>query len=95
MHAADQGGRRRQKPVLLSAAASMGIAYLGLAKYLKQHSVYSFNFIPSANRVRKYADIIKNIQGEGPYTLIGYSSGGILAFDVAKELNRQGYEVED
>ncbi|MCY8586102.1 thioesterase domain-containing protein, partial [Bacillus haynesii] len=76
-------------------AASMGIAYMGLAKHLKQHSVYSFNFIPSANRIRKYADIIKNIQGEGPYTLIGYSSGGILAFDVAKELNRQGYEVED
>ncbi|XBO87556.1 amino acid adenylation domain-containing protein [Bacillus licheniformis] len=76
-------------------AASMGIAYMGLAKHLKQHSVYSFNFIPSANRIRKYADIIKNIQGEGPYTLIGYSSGGILAFDVAKELNSQGYEVED
>lgn len=89
---AEEGGKNL---FCFPPAASMGIAYLGLAKYLKQHSVYSFNFIPSANRVRKYADIIKNIQGEGPYTLIGYSSGGILAFDVAKELNRQGYEVED
>lgn len=40
-------------------------------------------------------NIIRNIQAEGPYTLIGYSSGGVLAFDVAKELNRLGYEVED
>ncbi|PFJ21251.1 thioesterase domain-containing protein, partial [Bacillus cereus] len=28
-------------------------------------------------------------------TLVGYSAGGILAFDVAKELNRQGLEVEN
>nr|WP_150149854.1 non-ribosomal peptide synthase/polyketide synthase [Bacillus swezeyi] len=76
-------------------AASMGIAYMGLAKHLEQYSVYSFNFIQSENRLEKYADIIKHIQGEGPYTLMGYSSGGVLAFDVAKELNRQGYEVED
>ncbi|MCY9393355.1 amino acid adenylation domain-containing protein, partial [Bacillus haynesii] len=89
---AEEGGKNL---FCFPPAASMGIAYMGLAKHLKQHSVYSFNFIPSANRIRKYADIIKNIQGEGPYTLIGYSSGGILAFDVAKELNRQGYEVED
>ncbi len=26
---------------------------------------------------------------------MGYSAGGILAFDVAKELNRQGFEVEN
>ncbi|MFT0800288.1 thioesterase domain-containing protein [Bacillus swezeyi] len=76
-------------------AASMGIAYMGLAKHLEQYSVYSFNFIQSENRLEKYADIIKHIQGEGPYTLMGYSSGGVLAFDVAKELNQQGYEVED
>ncbi|MEC1536488.1 non-ribosomal peptide synthase/polyketide synthase [Bacillus sonorensis] len=76
-------------------AASMGIAYMGLAKHLDQYSVYSFNFIQSENRIEKYADIMTNIQGEGPYTLIGYSSGGVLAFDVAKELNRRGYEVED
>lgn len=73
----------------------MGIAYMGLAKHLDQYSVYSFNFIQSENRIEKYADIMTNIQGEGPYTLIGYSSGGVLAFDVAKELNRWGYEVED
>nr|WP_309245933.1 non-ribosomal peptide synthase/polyketide synthase [Bacillus glycinifermentans] len=76
-------------------AASMGIAYMGLAEHLDQYSVYSFNFIQSENRIEKYVNIIRNIQADGPYTLIGYSSGGVLAFDVAKELNRRGYEVED
>ncbi|EJQ37641.1 amino acid adenylation domain-containing protein [Bacillus cereus BAG5X1-1] len=76
-------------------AASIGIAYMGLAKYLDAYSVYSFNFIKSENRIKEYAKIIKSIQPEGPYTLMGYSAGGLLAFDVAKELNKQGCEVED
>ncbi|MFP3636687.1 amino acid adenylation domain-containing protein [Bacillus sp. SIMBA_033] len=76
-------------------AASLGIAYMGLAEHLERYSVYSFNFIKSENRIKQYVNIIKEYQPEGPYTLIGYSAGGVLAFDVAKELNRQGYEVED
>ncbi|HDX9649186.1 TPA: amino acid adenylation domain-containing protein, partial [Bacillus cereus] len=76
-------------------AASIGIAYMGLAKHIESYSVYSFNFIKSENRIAQYVKIIKDIQSEGPYTLVGYSAGGILAFDVAKELNRQGLEVEN
>ncbi|NEY82417.1 amino acid adenylation domain-containing protein, partial [Bacillus sp. 3H-10] len=76
-------------------AASIGIAYMGLAKHLKRYSVYSFNFIKSENRIKQYVKEIKKIQPKGPYTLVGYSAGGILAFDVAKELNKQGYVVED
>ncbi|WP_259418057.1 non-ribosomal peptide synthetase [Bacillus toyonensis] len=76
-------------------AASIGIAYMGLAKHIESYSVYSFNFIKSENRIAQYVKIIKDIQSEGPYTLVGYSAGGILAFDVAKELNRQGFEVEN
>ncbi|CAN2255432.1 hypothetical protein STZ1_70082 [Bacillus subtilis] len=76
-------------------AASLGIAYMGLAEHLERYSVYSFNFIKSENRIKQYVNIIKEYQPEGPYTLVGYSAGGVLAFDVAKELNRQGHEVED
>ncbi|WP_156483578.1 non-ribosomal peptide synthetase, partial [Metabacillus fastidiosus] len=76
-------------------AASLGIAYMGLAKHLEKYSVFSFNFIKSESRIKQYVNIIKEHQPEGPYTLVGYSAGGVLAFDVAKELNRQGYEVED
>ncbi|MGX5439997.1 non-ribosomal peptide synthase/polyketide synthase [Bacillus thuringiensis] len=87
--------RSSKKLFCFPPAASIGIAYMGLAKHLDSYSVYSFNFIKSENRIAQYVKIIKNLQPEGPYTLVGYSAGGILAFDVAKELNKQGYEVED
>ncbi len=32
-------------------AASIGIAYMGLAKHIESYSVYSFNFIKSENRL--------------------------------------------
>ncbi|AIQ12433.1 non-ribosomal peptide synthetase [Paenibacillus durus] len=76
-------------------AASMGIAYMALAQHLELYSVYTFNFIKSEDRIEQYAKIMTDIQKDGPFILLGYSSGGILAFDVAKELNRQGYEVSD
>ncbi|WP_139487924.1 non-ribosomal peptide synthase/polyketide synthase [Brevibacillus dissolubilis] len=76
-------------------AASIGIAYMGLAQHLDLYSVYSFNFIKAEDRIEQYVKIMTDIQAEGPFTLIGYSAGGVLAFDVAKELNRQGYEVEN
>src|SRR5215510_2102161 len=42
------------------------------------------------------ADYIKSIctvQPEGPYFLGGYSFGGIVAFEAAQQLTRQGAEV--
>ncbi|MCP1426503.1 bacitracin synthase 3 [Paenibacillus xylanexedens] len=76
-------------------AASMGIAYMTLAQHLDSFGVYSFNFITSEDRIARYAQMMIDIQKEGSFTLMGYSSGGVLAFDVAKELNRRGYEVRD
>ena len=39
------------------------------------------------------ADKIEAIQPQGPYHLIGYSSGGALAFELAHELLGRGHEV--
>lgn len=66
-----------------------------LAQHLDSFGVYSFNFITSEDRIARYAQMMIDIQKEGSFTLMGYSSGGVLAFDVAKELNRRGYEVRD
>ncbi|TMS64801.1 thioesterase domain-containing protein, partial [Pseudoalteromonas sp. S1941] len=35
------------------------------------------------------------IQPHGPYTLFGYSLGGNLAFEIAKELESRGQRVGD
>ncbi|MBW9155185.1 non-ribosomal peptide synthetase [Clostridium tagluense] len=72
-----------------------GIAYKDLAINIKTHSVYSFDFIESSNRVDKYVDIITRIQPQGSYILLGYSAGGNLAFEVAKELTVKGHKVSN
>ncbi|HEU4510844.1 MAG TPA: amino acid adenylation domain-containing protein [Pyrinomonadaceae bacterium] len=40
-----------------------------------------------------YIEAIRKRQPEGPYLIGGYSSGGIIAFEMAQQLRRQGHEV--
>jgi thioesterase domain-containing protein len=40
-----------------------------------------------------YLDAIRKLQPQGPYLIGGYSSGGIIAFEMAQQLSRQGEEV--
>lgn len=40
-----------------------------------------------------YVDYIKQLQAEGPYTLTGWSFGGILAFEIAKQLTALGDKI--
>jgi thioesterase domain-containing protein/acyl carrier protein len=70
-----------------------GIVYRDLAAHLRDTVLYSFNFIESTDRCREYCQLITRHQAHGPYILFGYSGGGILIFEIAKELERQGYEV--
>ncbi|WNG27789.1 SDR family NAD(P)-dependent oxidoreductase [Cystobacter fuscus] len=41
-----------------------------------------------------YAQIIQAVQPEGPYDLGGYSLGGLLAYEVTRQLQAQGKTVE-
>ncbi|MFB7615008.1 SDR family NAD(P)-dependent oxidoreductase [Kitasatospora sp. NPDC056181] len=41
-----------------------------------------------------YAHIIRTVQPEGPYDLGGYSLGGLLAYEVTRQLQEQGETVE-
>jgi amino acid adenylation domain-containing protein len=54
---------------------------------------YGFNFIEADSRLRDYADLIARIDPDGPYLLFGYSSGGNLAYHVARELEQRGGRV--
>src|SRR5262249_18534753 len=40
-----------------------------------------------------YIKEIQSLQSEGPYFLGGYSLGGIVAFEIAQQLRKQGQEV--
>lgn len=40
-----------------------------------------------------YADAIRAQQPEGPYYLAGYSAGGLIAFEIARQLARAGHTI--
>jgi polyketide synthase PksN len=44
--------------------------------------------------VAYYLHIIQSIQPQGPYDLGGYSLGGVLAYEAARQLQELGYDVE-
>ncbi len=67
-----------------------GVEYLELAKLVTEYAFYAFNFIEGENIVETYLNFIKDIQAHGPYTLLGYSAGGNLAFEVSKEMEQAG-----
>ncbi|MCP3738293.1 amino acid adenylation domain-containing protein [Rossellomorea sp. BNER] len=66
-----------------------------LAQHINTHTVYGLDFIHEEERVEKYMDEIVRIQKEGPYRLLGYSAGCSLAYEVAKRMEEEGYEVAD
>jgi thioesterase domain-containing protein len=40
-----------------------------------------------------YLEVLKNAQPEGPYYLLGWSVGGVVAYEMAQQLSRQGQSV--
>ena len=71
-----------------------GIVFNEVAKYIEHYTLYSFDFIEDENRIMEYVKQITSIQKQGKYILMGYSAGGNLAFEVAKQLEKSGYEVD-
>ncbi|NED03898.1 amino acid adenylation domain-containing protein [Streptomyces sp. SID6648] len=84
-----------QHPVLFCfpPAGGHGLVYRGLASRLPDHRVIGFNYLPGDDKIARYADLIEAEQPEGPCLLLGYSLGGNLAFETAKELERRGRRV--
>ncbi|MEV7010944.1 amino acid adenylation domain-containing protein [Streptosporangium sp. NPDC051022] len=74
-------------------AGGHGLVYRQFAVHLPEYRFAAFNYVAGDDKVARYADLIESVQPEGPCDLLGYSLGGNLAFEVAKELQRRGREV--
>nr|WP_223263514.1 polyketide synthase Pks13 [Rhodococcus sp. MTM3W5.2] len=48
---------------------------------------------PIEERAKAYLPLLREIQGDGPYVLYGWSLGGVLAYAVAKLLREEGADV--
>ncbi|MFI9625939.1 amino acid adenylation domain-containing protein [Streptomyces sp. NPDC052042] len=74
-------------------AGGHGLVYRSFAARLPEHRLIAFNYVPGEDKTSRYADLVESTQPEGGVRLLGYSLGGNLAFEVAKELEARGREV--
>ncbi|RAL08524.1 putative non-ribosomal peptide synthase-like protein [Aspergillus homomorphus CBS 101889] len=97
--------RRGTKTPLWLAHPGVGevMAFMNLAKYFTDRPIFALRAAgfndgePLATSldemVRRYHAAIKLHQPQGPYALAGYSYGGMVAFELAKLLERHGDTV--
>ncbi|MDR4435229.1 non-ribosomal peptide synthetase [Bacillus tequilensis] len=77
-----------------------GLVYHEMAKRLDGGcTVYAADFLEETSHekeiVDRYAESMIRIQEQGPFVLLGYSSGSNLAFEVAKALEKRERTVSD
>ncbi|MCP4150391.1 MAG: hypothetical protein GY757_21770, partial [bacterium] len=74
---------------------AFGEGYNQLAQLIDEWAFYSFNFIEEEDRLDRYIEKITTLQAEGPYVLLGWSAGGLLAIEIAAEMEKRGHAVSD
>jgi thioesterase domain-containing protein/SAM-dependent methyltransferase/acyl carrier protein len=63
--------------------------------YAIQHTELKKNVLPSVQNIAKYNIIeMKKVQSRGPYTLLGYSFGATIAYEMAHQLLKNGDKVD-
>ncbi|KAF2829407.1 hypothetical protein CC86DRAFT_346125 [Ophiobolus disseminans] len=73
-------------PVLATSVEVYGLN----SPFLKSPSTFNVSL---GELTRIYLDEITRVQPTGPYTLMGYSVGGVMAYEAARQLMNEGEEV--
>lgn len=78
--------------------------YEGLAKALAPHAKFyaleepfiygDFAYGSLPELAEYHVEVIRSVQPEGPYTIFGYCSGGVIAYEIACQLQLSGASVE-
>ncbi|PWY65979.1 thioesterase domain protein [Aspergillus heteromorphus CBS 117.55] len=89
---------------LVHPAAGEALVFINLAKLMPDRPVYAFRargfgdgepyFTSIEECVRTYHSAMKKLQPRGPYAILGYSYGGMLAFELSKLLEAEGESVK-
>ncbi|MFF4468282.1 amino acid adenylation domain-containing protein [Streptomyces sp. NPDC001599] len=95
-----------ERPPVFCVHSGVGLAlsYLPLAPYIgADHPVYGIQSpsvvdgapLPESIEANAaaYIDLIRQVRPEGPYHLLGWSFGGLLAYEIAVQLRAAGHEV--
>ncbi|WP_157642165.1 AMP-binding protein [Burkholderia ubonensis] len=91
--AADAGDDARPRLFAFPPLSGWGLIFKGLEAALPDYAVTSFDFIPSKDPPADYAERIARATSRQPVTLLGYSAGGNLAYEVTQRLESMGVEV--
>ncbi|MFC9439956.1 alpha/beta fold hydrolase, partial [Nocardia sp. NPDC057030] len=92
----------RQPLWCLHPGGGLGWFYQQLGRHLPDRAVYAIQSRgldggptagSMAEMVADYIDRMRTLQSEGPYHLLGWSYGGVVAQAMAAELSRRGMEV--
>jgi amino acid adenylation domain-containing protein/FkbH-like protein len=88
---------------LIHPSFGLALPYWGLSAYFEDRPIYGlsnpyFNdlnkqFTSLKEMACKYIKVIQKIQKQGPYLLAGWSFGGVVAFEMAQQLQQMGKEV--
>ncbi|KMY85556.1 Peptide synthetase [Candidatus Paraburkholderia calva] len=86
-------GRTGRAILCFPPIAGLGWVFGTLAEYIECSRLFSFDFIPEADRIQRYVDAAARAANGEAVVLCGYSAGGNLAFQVAVELEQRGVAV--
>ncbi|WP_030226717.1 non-ribosomal peptide synthetase/type I polyketide synthase [Actinoalloteichus caeruleus] len=76
-------------------AGGHGLVYRQFAAQLDEYRLVAFNYLTGDDKVGRYADLVESLREEGQLLLLGYSLGGNLAYEVARELEARGRVVRE
>lgn len=89
---------------LIHSAWGISLGYANLASYFEGQPLYSINnplfFTPTVlfenveEMAESYINFIQKIQKHGPYRLGGWCAGGLISFEIARQLEQRGEKVE-
>ena len=99
-----KGKRDRQNFFIIHAGQGKAAVYIKLVNHLNDEfnywgisyedpTYYDPYVIPLEELAAKYIEKIKKIQEEGPYYISGWCIGGVIAFEVVKQLEAAGDKI--
>lgn len=93
LHLLTAGGSAARNVFCFSPVAGYSHSYSRLARQLSTWNVYGVEFLETIRPASVLAGLLMDVQTEGSFVLLGYSSGGNLAYDTALELYARGRDV--
>jgi thioesterase domain-containing protein len=94
----------RKPPILIAHGVGGRASFSELAKHIHAgHAIYGIQargvdgmeepFESIEDMAQLYLDALNELQPQGPYILLGYSFGGLVALEMAQRLSRDGKEI--